>query len=233
MSNFLKKLKREVICLFFPNRCAVCNRVVDSSIRYCCDCEEKLHRVPPYIAEICSFTGNNLMRTSQKAAFDGYAAPFFHEAGGRELIYNFKFHNRSELKEVLADEMADSFRKYLSEHSFDFICGVPFTFSGKLRRGYDQVDLLCRELSKRLSIPYERLLKQVRRKKPQHTLRAHGRFLNVKGIYALRKGVNIKEKTILLVDDIITTGATVNECARVLKRNGAKAVYCLLSTINH
>lgn len=233
MSNFFKRIKNEFICLFFPNRCAVCNRVVDTSIRYCCDCEYTLHRVPPYIAEFCAMCGNTTMKTAKNAAFTGYVAPFFHEGGGRDLIYNFKFRNRSELKDVLADEMADSFKKYLKDIKFDLICGVPFSLSGKLRRGYDQVDLLCKGLSKRLSVPYERPLKQVRHKKPQHTLNATGRFNNVKGIYAAKSNANLKGKTVLLVDDIITTGATLNECAKVLKRNGAKEVFCLLATINH
>ena len=74
------------------------------------------------------------------------------------------------------------------------------------------------------------MLRQIGRKKKQHILRASLRAANVLGVYGVSG--DVKGKTLLLIDDIVTTGATLNECAKVLKQNGAKAVYCLSANIN-
>ncbi len=233
MSMHIMKFIETLAFLVFPRRCAVCNKVIDIDKQYCISCEPKLRRVPHYVSLLWSHGKTNFHSRCIKPKFSGYIAPFLHQKGGRKMIYCFKFKNRKELAELIAKEMADTFNKYYSDISFDLITAVPMRFTTRIKRGYDQVDVLCGRLSKLIALPYLKLLKQTGKKQPQHTLRqAIKRIENVKGIYTALDKYDIKGKTILLIDDIITTGATLNECAKVLIRKGAKEVYCLSVTIN-
>ncbi len=149
------------------------------------------------------------------------------------MVYCYKFKNRIEIARILASEMANTVNEYYADINFDIITAVPMRFSSKIKRGYDQVDVLCKRISTLIELPYIKLLKQVKAKKPQHKIaQAKLRFKNVAGIYEYCGKVNVKGKTILLVDDIVTTGATINECTKMLLKSGAKAVYCLSATIN-
>lgn len=233
MKTKIINLLKSGIYLFFPKRCGVCNKVVDIGTTFCPICETKLKRIPHYVALLWSHGNTNFRPGYVKPKFSGCLSPFMHESGSRKLIYCFKFKNRLELADLIADEMADVYVKYYKKFHIDLMTAVPMRFSSKISRGYDQVDELCKKLTKRIWLPYFKLLKQTGKKKPQHMLRsAKHRPDNVKGIYSFRSKQDIKGKNILLVDDIITTGSTVNECAKVLKKAGAKEVYCLSATIH-
>ncbi len=221
------------IYLFFPNRCGVCNRVLNSKDAFCPACEIKLKRIPHYVALLWSHGNTNYRPDYLKPKFSGCLAPFMHESGSRKYIYSFKFKNRLELANPIAEEMATVYSKYYDKFNIDLVTAVPMRFSAKMSRGYDQVHELAKRISRLTNLPYVHLLKQTGKKKPQHTIsQASLRPLNVKGIYSFVGKQDIKGKRILLIDDIITTGSTVNECSKVLRKAGAKDVYCLSATIH-
>ncbi len=233
MKNKLISILKNGIYLFFPKRCGVCNKVIDLREIYCPICEAKLRRLPHYVSLLWSHGNTNFRPKYAKPKFSGCLAPFLHKCGSRKLIYCYKFKNRIELADLLADEMADVYFKYYEKFSIDLMTAVPMRFGGRIKRGYDQVDVLCRRLTKRIALPYVKLLKQTGRKKPQHTIpQASLRPDNVKGIYSFVGRIDVKGKTVLLVDDIITTGSTVNECSKMLLKAGAKEVFCLSATIS-
>ena len=217
--------------LLFPKRCGVCNDVINIRNDYCINCEKKLRRVSDYHAGI--FAENNKFFTKfTKPYFDSISAPFYLEDGSKDLIYNYKFNNRSELKIPISSEMLTIYNSYLKNKNIDIIVGVPTMKYSKYNRGYDQVKLLSVLISKSLGIPYIPALKQIKKKKTQHTLGSQTeRLKNVLGIYDI-KNIVVKDKIILLIDDIVTTGATVNECSKVLKKHGAKEVHVLCAAIN-
>ena len=233
MKNQVVNLVKKSIFLLFPNRCGVCNRVLDFNESFCPVCEAKLKRISHYVALLWSH-GNTTFRPEYlKPKFAGCLAPFMHSGGSRKYIYSYKFKNRLELAEPIAKEMEDVYDKYYRDYNMDMMTAVPMRFTARIARGYDQVDELCKQLTKSINLPYVKLLKQTGKKKPQHTIgSARLRPKNVRGIYSFVGKEDIKGKTILLVDDIITTGSTVNECAKVLRKAGAKAVYCLSATIH-
>lgn len=110
---------------------------------------------------------------------------------------------------------------------FDLIGWVPVGFFRKLRRGYDQSRLLTEEVSRQLGCAPTRLLKKIRNNPPQSGIvGAAQRRANVLGVYEAVDPDAVKGKRILLLDDVITTGATCSECARVLLTAGAKEVFC-------
>ncbi|MBR5528857.1 MAG: ComF family protein, partial [Oscillospiraceae bacterium] len=111
---------------------------------------------------------------------------------------------------------------------FDLIGWVPVSTLRKMSRGYDQAQLLAKETGKALSLQPTRLLKKIRNTPPQSgILGLSQRKANVLGAYKVIDPALVRDKRILLLDDVVTTGATVSECARMLLTAGAKEVFCV------
>lgn len=218
--------------LLFPKRCAVCNKVIHISYDFCAGCYKTLRPLPEHYAKMFITNPLSFKKRNEKIYFDGVTASFFHSDGSRDLIYNYKFKSRSELSKIIGISMANTFNEYLSDKKIDYICSVPTTFFGRLQRGFDHTGRIAREVSKNLFLPYLKLLKQSKHKKTQHKLNAADRAKNVKGVYSFRGVCDIKDKNIVIIDDIISTASTVNECARILKNAGAAKVYCLACNLN-
>jgi ComF family protein len=110
---------------------------------------------------------------------------------------------------------------------FDVVVSVPTTREALARRGFDQAKDLAKHVAKILKVSYvKNALKKVKKTKAQKSLDFAGRQKNVVGAFDVVFSSQIKNKIILLVDDVFTTGATFSECAKVLKSAGASAVYC-------
>jgi competence protein ComFC len=112
----------------------------------------------------------------------------------------------------------------------DVIAPVPLFWWKRLRRGYNQSQLLADVVGSECGIGVKRLLRRVKNTKTQTALNEESRKENVSNAFEVNDG-NIKDKIVLLIDDVLTTGATVNECARVLKHAGAKKVYACVAAI--
>ena len=113
--------------------------------------------------------------------------------------------------------------------NIDAIIAVPLHRKRRKERGFNQAYLIARRLGKKLHIRVEgRVLLRIKKSMPQMDLPAHQRERNVMGAFKVRKAKRIEGKRILLIDDVMTTGATVNECARVLKRSGSKEI-CVIT----
>lgn len=217
--------------LLFPNRCAVCNKVINMHNYYCHTCFLELRPIPNYFATLYA-SSNTFITYFKKPYFDGICAPFYHSDGSKQMVYNYKFYNRSEIKHILTDEMANSFNKYLKDKEINCICEVPTKLISIIKRGYNHTALLSKLLSIKCDIPRYKLIKQISKKSVQHKLKAAERLKNVKGVFGFNNKFNIKGKNVVIVDDIFSTGATLNECSKVLKKNGANKVYILTATIN-
>ena len=158
--------------------------------------------------------------------YDGIAAPFYYEKSIRESIRLLKFNGKDFIAKRLADDMAESVRTDYKNIDFDVICYVPFSKGNKLARKYNPSELLAKHLSEKLGIPLEPLLVKLYENKNQRNLNVIERVGNVFGVFDVADNVDVNEKSILLVDDVKTTGATLSNCAWILKIRGAKSVYC-------
>lgn len=154
-----------------------------------------------------------------------WTAMWYYKGNVRKSIQRFKFYNcRSN---AVAYGRLLSF-KLLENYSQlpEMITWVPISFRRRLSRGYDQSQLLADALGKELGIPVVSTLRKIRHTKPQSTLKdAAQRRANVLGAYKVRDCQAITGKQILLVDDVITTGATASECAKTLTVGGAEKIY--------
>ncbi len=154
------------------------------------------------------------------AAFDALRSVFRYEAEVRRLVHDFKFRNCSALAEALAAPMSEVARA--PALTADLVVPVPLSTRNERERGYNQASLLARRIGGSLGLPVVAALMRVRPARPQSlTSDAFERRRNVEGAFAARRPDVLEDKAVLLVDDVATTGATLDACARALGAAGA------------
>lgn len=210
----------------YPRRCDVCGRVVSVDENVCSDCADNIR----IVGKICLNCGKakadcNCKKEHHKPSYDGIIAPFMFDKNVPRAIYNLKFFGRSELAEPMGHQISTVVKERFGDIEFDYVTFVPLTFRRNYKRGYNQSRLLAKTVSKDLGIECKPLLKKLFNNPPQRTLSAKYRRGNVFGVYDVKNMDILLDKTILVIDDVKTTGATLNNCAYVLKMYGAKSVY--------
>jgi ComF family protein len=146
----------------------------------------------------------------------------------REVIHRFKYGGQTFLVKPLARMLIGPAKELTRLHRIDTIVPVPLHYKRLRQRGFNQASLLARGLGSLLQIPVDySSLKRTRWTDPQIGLSRNQRAANVKGAFGLKATVKIKGRGILLLDDVLTTGETVNQCVRVLKDGGAREVVVL------
>ena len=156
---------------------------------------------------------------------DSFTAVWYYEGNVRKSILRYKFRRGVFLAPKFSKMLAEKLTQQEMAHP-DVLTWVPVSRMRRFQRGYDQCELLAKQLGKVLGVPAVSTLRKVRNAPPQSGLdSAAMRKANILGAFALKENANIAGKTVLLVDDIFTTGATMNECARVLLTSGAAQVH--------
>lgn len=207
------KMLRLVAQWLFPPKCVLCGKLLQKQeTDLCTDCR----------VDSPEFSKGNL-----KIPFlDSYAAIWYYEGSVRRSLLRYKFYGARHYAQSYGRLLA---MKLLREYpeGFDLLTWVPVSRMRKLRRGYDQVELLAKVVARELEVPCTPLLHKVRNNPPQSGISGRAeRKANVLGVYRVLQPEQIVGKRILLLDDILTTGATAGECARVLLTAGAREVHC-------
>ena len=174
------------------NKCLICSEPIDDEATVCDSC--KLHK------------------KSFKKAF----CPFVYDGRVRRAILAYKDSNKRYLAKSFVKYIADEIRK--SDIEISFLTFVPLSEKKKKKRGFDQSELLAEELSKELNVKLLPLFEKLRDGKTQKKLTIEERFENTKGMYKLLPHRFDKTESVLIVDDVITTGATINACSELLKK---------------
>lgn len=147
----------------------------------------------------------------------------------RELIHAFKFDGNRRLASWLADRLAEVLQEEFADETLDAVIPIPLHPARRRERGFDQTRLLARGLSRRAGIPVWRVVCRDRHTRPQMGLNRRQRLRNVSSAFSLAgRAARIKGSRLLVVDDILTTGATVEEVAGVLRLAGARWVGALV-----
>ena len=206
-------LFRWLLEVLYPSKCVLCRKILSSrETDLCVRCRTEV--------ESCHCPNVKLPFIS------GWAAVWYYEDHVRGSLLRFKFRNARHYAESYGRMLAMKLQEEFPE-GFDMVAWVPTGTLRRLRRGYDQVELLAAATAHEMELPIVRCLKKIRNNPPQSRIKGDAqRRANVLGVYRTRQEEQFTGKRVLLLDDIITTGATAGECARVLLTAGAKEVYC-------
>ncbi len=223
-------MMRRLLRLLYPPKCVFCGALTESEqFAVCQDCLPSI----PHNKRACEKCGTpldtvygDLLCTDcrkKKPAFSRAYVPFIYKDAVRTAILRFKFAGRRAGARTFAAYMLMKMRE-LEAARPDVITFVPMHFIRLGMRGYNQAALLAQALGKMLGVPVEATLRKIKHTLPQSKRRGRDRLYAPRGVYALRGDAAVSGKRILLVDDVITTGATLNACTRLLKEAGAKNV---------
>ena len=199
--------------LLFPPKCILCRRVLDSGeVDLCPDCRTDSEERP-----------NGKLKLS---FIDSWSTLWYYEDNVRSSLHRYKFRNARSYASVYGRLLAMKLQKEFAG-AFDILTWVPVSPKRRWERGYDQVELLAMAVGCELGITPVCTLQKIRDNPPQSGITGYAqRKANVLGVYKAVEPAALHGKRVLLLDDIITTGATSGECARVLLTAGAKEVIC-------
>ncbi|MBR2489375.1 MAG: ComF family protein [Clostridia bacterium] len=225
---FLKRLSEILVSTLYPDICAGCNDIIPEGEYFCDCCYAMLDRCETdKFCLKCGTLKKNCLCNSRVYHFDYCISPLYNSGVARHAMYKFKFRKKRYISEFFAKQMALCVKQCYDGVCFDGAVYVPIEKAKAFRRGYNQGQVLAEEISEILGIPvlYDALLSKGK-KHTQHELKnVEERYENVKDVYYSEK--NLGGKTLLLVDDIRTSGATLDACAKALLAAGADRVYCI------
>lgn len=214
--KYFKKLIWNIEEILFPRKCIFCGEVINEKkeIMVCNVCQKAL---PLDVSECCfEVIGKNA---------EYVISPFLYETDVRSAIIKFKFYSKERYGKTLAYFMNEELNEVCKSEKFDLIVPVPLHKKKLRKRGYNQAAVLAKELKANGAVYDEDILIKIKNKGTQSLKGALERAEAVKGCFVCIQGV--EDKNILLVDDICTTGVTLNYCAGQLKKMGAKRVVCI------
>ena len=216
-----------LLSLVFPVRCCLCGEVVAWTEHLCARCRREAPYILPPVCERCGCQEDDCTCGERHRHFARCVAPFRREGVVQDAINRLKKDDWVTDTRGLAIEMAEVLRREYGGISFDAVTDVPMHKKDYRKRGHNDAALLAQALAKQIGVPYHPLLRKIIHTRPQKGLGAVERTGNLLGAFDVIDGEWVKDKTVLLVDDVITTGSTMDECAKMLKIYDAAEVYAV------
>ena len=229
---------RDILNFILPPRCALCGKILKTDKGLCDDCISKIDFLNGVVCYHCGqplpeannagqklLCGNCLK--SRRRIFRFSRSACVYDECSKKLIMDFKFYDKTDLAGLLAKMMYVAGKDIFSA-GIDVIIHVPLHRNGLLKRRYNQSALLARELSRLTGITYDcRSVIKCRHTRPQVECSGTERLSNLRGAFEIKNPEAVAGKRILLVDDVLTTGATLKECAAAVKKFRPKSIDCL------
>jgi|ERR1043166_7583591 ComF family protein len=229
-ANFLGGL----ISLIYPPACTICSASVGTREYLCAGCEAKLSRiVPPFCAK-CSEPFDGAITTAfscvncahRKLYFEAAVSAYRSRGVARRVILNFKYGKEIQLRHLVGGWLIAALDDpRLRGRRFDAIVPVPLHPAKQRERGFNQAAVLADVVGLHIGVPPRAILERVRFTTTQTAFDRSERMQNLRNAFRLRRNADVRRLDVLLIDDVLTTGSTLSECARILKRNGARTVY--------
>lgn len=232
MRTGLNTLYETVVNLCYPPFCVSCRTSLDQGW-LCYGCLESAVRIAAPFCRICSrpYSGEIGAPFScpdcedNPPAFDCVVTRYQATGIVRDLIHRFKYSGQFHLRNLLVVWLEEALRDpRIAQEPFDALVPVPLHPTRVRERGYDQIAALVELLGKRSRQPVWRCLRRSRYTESQTRFSRKERLQNLRNAFEVRKGSAVLGKRLILVDDVLTTGSTLDECARVLNTHGAKSV---------
>lgn len=214
------ELPGRILSLLFPYQCIYCGDIAHYKEAACDDCLEKLAQTQIGLRVHSLSCGT--------PCFAAAVCALEYSGNVRRAVAQLKFYGRKDSAPHLAGLMVQAWRLHMDGTAIDGVVPVPMHPKRLKKRGYNQAQLLAKETAAQLAVPcMPGALIKTRDNALQHELHAEERLANIRDVFAVAGGITYEGKHILLVDDVLTTGATVNECAHQLLEAGAERVYVL------
>lgn len=210
---------------------------VELGRKFCQTCAKRLNLIDDTRCDACGGPMDSIldvctscMKEDERPWAKAYAL-FQMRGYGQQLIHQYKYNNRVELAKPFGYLAADLIRNEMSP--VDLMVPMPLHWTRYLSRGYNQAELLVRVIASVTGIPWEMSLRRRRMTRQQARLSREERRKNIKGVFSVKKGAICRSRTILLVDDVLTTGSTLTSAAKMLMDSGAANVNVLILARGH
>ncbi len=218
--------------LAFPSHCFVCEKAVEPGVLLCADCEREVRRVNEPRCGVCSHPFDGMMDEVEcpncrghEMSFDAAIAVVKCTGSVRDLVHRFKYGKERYLRRLLGRWLAEALDDdRLADVEPDVLVPVPLHPTREREREFNQAEELARWVTRLRGVPTGRLLRRRRYTVTQTQFDRKQRMRNLRDAFEVRHNDRVIGKHILLVDDILTTGSTLDECARVLVEAGAASV---------
>lgn len=220
----MKEIIESLLELVYPTCCAGCGRFGQL---VCQDCVDLLPLIGTKFCLKCGKPTYYLVDDcrdcrKKRFVFSEARSLGLYQGNLKELVHKFKYGNRRGLAEIFVNLLIEHIgRDYFG---VDLVTCVPLSRRKKNERGFNQAQSLAEQIALQLNLPFSEVLCQEKETQDQSKLRAAERKKNIKGAFSLKCDSPPEGSTVLLVDDVFTTGSTVNECSKVLKASGAELV---------
>ncbi len=225
-------VKETFLNVLFPRRCPVCGEITSPAGSLICpSCFLKLSFVK---TPVCKKCGKEIVDETMeycgdcmghRHAFESGVALLNYDETARTVMAQIKYKNKREYLDFFGAAMAKRYERTVERMAVEAIVPVPVHPSRRRARGFNQAEVLAEVLGKKLGIPVKpEMLIREKRTRPQKELTAAERLKNLSGAFSAREGIH-GIRRVLLVDDIYTTGSTIEACARVLRNAGVEKVY--------
>lgn len=208
----LHRFSRRLLHILYPTKCPVCGEIIDCFDNFC----------PACTAVLPHYDGDDSIVGS-----DGFVASFYYCETIAPAIMLLKDGICGNADYALGNSLADSVAEFEFSAELSMIIPVPLHKKDYRKRGYNQSELIARQLSRRLGIPFRNdIIRKIRRTAEQKSLSQAERMVNLSNAFSAVKPDEISGKNILVIDDVCTTGATLAEVTALLRQHGASRVYC-------
>ena len=219
--------------IFSPSSCVACGDSISHTLggicKSClgsiniCFTDENLCKIcsHPLNDDFCSYCDE------RHISYDASMVILQYDDLVRSIFHSIKFERQSFLLKTLYKYLGSQIVSQLQDEPFDLVSFVPMNRKKRWQRGFNQSEIFAKLVAKGLGIPVKSTMSEAGHSGTQREQSYSGRFLNIIGRYVGNSKIDISDRSILLVDDVFTTGATINECSRVLKGMGAKKIFVL------
>ena len=222
----MSKVSERFLDVLFTRRCRQCGEVIALDEDYCEECKA-LKRITGKTCPKCGREVKHCVCAKQKFSpgYKAFCAPYYYKDSVQRGVLRLKHSGHTQLVPCMAERIVQTVKERFDDVTFDAVTFIPMGRIHQFRRGFNQSELLAKEVADALGVPCEAMLKKIKITRMQHRSSAAQRKVNLYGAFDIVDAARIQGKTVLLIDDVKTTGTTLSECAVTLNMHGAKAVY--------